>query len=54
MPPARRPSLRCEPQLDLLVIEAETNRIRSLGLNTLAQGVPRNFNLSRSRLTARR
>jgi hypothetical protein len=38
-------------QLDFLAIEAEIDRVTSLGLDTLAQVVLRN--LSRSRLTMR-
>jgi hypothetical protein len=51
MPPTRRPNLWRAAQLDLLAIEAEIDRVRSLGLDTLAQAVLRN--LSRSRLTTR-
>jgi len=51
MPLARLLSLWRPAQLSRLAIEAEIDRVRSLGLDTLAQAVLRN--LSRSRLTTR-
>ena len=51
MPRAKLPSPWRGAQLDLLAIEAETDRIWSLGLDPLAQTVPRD--LGRGRLIKR-